>query len=250
MQLANKVAVITGAASGIGRASAVRLAQDGADVALLDVNNDGLQETKSLVETEGAKCLPLVVDLLSRDEISDAFREIRGSLGFIEILHNNAGGPAKGGTRSFPNATPEQWDEVLTLNLRAAADCSREVIKEMKRMKRGRIINTSSEQAFKGGHGSTDYSAAKAGLLGFTRSLALEMARYGVTVNAVCPGAIRTPMALGLPEEHQKATLASIPMGRLGEPEEIAHAVSFFASPGASYVTGTYLLVAGGRTLH
>ena len=132
----------------------------------------------------------------------------------------------------------------------AAADCARKVVGEMKRERRGRIINTSSEQAFSGGPGFTDYAAAKAGLLGFTRSLALEVARYGVTVNAVCPGVIRTGLSARMPEDQQATWVASIPMGRIGEPEEIAHAVSFFASPGASYVTGEYLLVTGGRTLH
>ncbi len=249
-QLQDKVAVVTGAASGIGRACAVALANDGADVAVLDINEAGLAETQALVEATGVKCQVVPVDLLDRSAIKAAIAEVRQKLGFIEILHNNAGGPARSATRSFPNASTDQWDEVYALNLRAAADCTREVINEMKQMRCGRIINTSSEQAFRGGPGSTDYSASKAGLLGFTRSLALEVARYNITVNAVCPGAIRTPMATSLPEEHQQATLVSIPMGRLGEPEEVAHAVSFLASPGASYVTGTYLLVAGGRTLH
>lgn len=250
MELEGKVAVVTGAASGIGRAAAVRLAQDGADIAILDVNEAGLEETKDLVEAEGRKCMMLSVDLLDRDAIKGAFDQIRQEMGFIEILHNNAGGGARSGSRTFPNAEAEQWDEVLTLNLRAVADCTREVIGEMKANRTGRIITTSSEQAFKGGPGFTDYAAAKAGVLGFTRSLALEMARYNVTVNAVCPGVTRTGLTDSMPEEHIKRSLESIPMGRMAEPEEIAHAVSFFASPRAGYVTGESLLVAGGRTLH
>ena len=248
--LNDHVAVITGAASGIGRASAVRLAQDGADVAVVDLNPDGLRETQLLVEAHGTRCLPVEADLLSRSSIHAAFRTIEQELGPVDVLHNNAGGPARSGTRSFPNADEEQWDEVIALNLRSVADCTREVIGKMKERRSGRIINTSSEQAFRGGPGFTDYAAAKSGLLGFTRSLALEMAPYGVTVNAICPGVIRSGLTDSMPEEHIQASISTIPMGRMGEPEEIAHAVSFFASPGATYVTGSYLLVTGGRTLH
>ncbi len=250
MILKNHVAVVTGAASGIGQATAVRLAQDGADIAILDRNGDGLAATKSLVEETGQKCLPVQVDLLERASITAAFAEIEQVLGPVDILHNNAGGPARSGNKPFPKAPAEQWDEVLVLNLRSVADCTREVISGMKERRRGRIITTASEQAFKGGAGFTDYSAAKAGVLGFTRSLALELAPFGVTVNAVCPGAIKTGLTNAMPDEYMERVVASIPMGRLGEPEEIAHAVAFFASPGASYVTGSYLLVAGARTLH
>ena len=249
-ELKGSIAVVTGAASGIGRASALRLAADGATIGLLDLNDDGLAETQALIEAQGEEALSVRTDLLDRDDISNAFERIRKELGPVDVLFNNAGGSARAGTRSFPNASPEQWDEVLTLNLRAVGDCTREVVKGMKERRRGRIISTSSEQAFRGGPGFTDYSAAKAGLLGFTRSLALEMAPYGVTVNAICPGVIRTGLTDRMPKERIEASIATIPMGRIGEPEEIAHAVSFFASPGASYVTGSYLLVTGGRTLH
>ncbi|MEM7098522.1 MAG: SDR family NAD(P)-dependent oxidoreductase [Pseudomonadota bacterium] len=250
MSLENQIAVVTGAASGIGRASAARLAQDGADVAIVDLNEEGLEGTRQLVEEAGRRCLPVTANLLDRAAISAAFTEVEKRLGPVSVLHNNAGGAARGTTRSFPNATVEQWDEVLTLNLRQVADCTREVIGGMKERGYGRIVLTSSEQAFKGGPGFTDYAAAKSGLLGFTRSLALEMAKYQVTVNAICPGVIRTGITDGMNPALIEASLSTIPMGRIGEPEEIAHAVSFFASPGASYVTGAYLLVTGGRTIH
>lgn len=250
MSLENQVAVVTGAASGIGRASAVRLANDGADVEILDRDIEGLEQTKLLVEKAGQRCLLVYADLLERESIAAAFSEIDTQLGRVDILHNNAGGPARAGTRTFPNATKEQWDEVLVLNLRSVADCTRSVIRGMKERRYGRIITTASEQAYKGGPGFTDYAAAKAGVLGFTRSLALEMAPYSVTVNAICPGVVRTGLTNQMPEEYIEKTISSIPMGRMGEPEEIAHAVAFFASKEAGYVTGTSLLVAGGRTLH
>ena len=250
MSLNGMNAVITGAASGIGRACAIRLAQDGANVAILDINSDGLEGTRKLVEETGRRCLPVTVDLLERNAIRSAFDTVKSELGPVTILHNNAGGSQLEGIRTFAKSDYDQWDYLLTLNLRQATDCTREVIKEMIAAKYGRIINTSSEMAFRTNFGMTDYSAAKAALLAFTRSLANEVARYQVTVNAVCPGVTRTPLAESMPEGHREQSLATIPLGRWAEPEEIAHAVSFFASPGASYVTGEYLLVTGGRTMH
>ncbi|MEO1063682.1 MAG: SDR family NAD(P)-dependent oxidoreductase [Actinomycetota bacterium] len=250
MSLDGQVAVVTGAASGIGRASAIRLAADGAELALLDIDERGLAETAAQIEADGGRAVPVRVDLLERDEIRAAFDAVRAELGAVTILHNNAGGAASDGIRTFRKSTHEQWDRMTALNLRQAVDCTREVINPMVEARYGRIINTSSEMAFRTALGMTDYTAAKAGLLGFTRSLANEVGSYGVTVNAVCPGATRTPLAESMGEERLAQTLSQIPLGRLGEPEEIAHAVSFFASPGASYVTGEHLLVTGGRTVH
>ena len=170
MSLAGKNAVVTGAASGIGRASALRLAQDGADVAVLDLAAEGLDETARQVRELGRRCIPVVVDLLDRSALVAAFERAKAELGFLEILHNNAGGSLRKDVRPFPKSSADQWDYFLGLNLRVAADCSREVVPAMIERRAGRIINTSSEQAYRGGPGFTDYAAAKSGLLGLTRS--------------------------------------------------------------------------------
>lgn len=152
-------------------------------------------------------------------------------MGEIDILHNNAGGSTHyKDKRGFVNATSDQWDQIVGLNLRAVADCTRAVITDMKEKGAGRVIITASEMAFRGGPGFTEYSSAKAGVLGFTRSLAMEVGKYGITVNAICPGVIRTPALDSFPEQAIHATIAEILVQRLGEPEDIANAVSFLAS--------------------
>lgn len=248
MSLEGLTAVVTGAASGIGRASALRLAADGADVGVLDRDRDGLAETAGLVAEQDRRGTAVVVDLIDRDAVAAAFATVRRELGPVAILVNNAGGSG-GDVRRFRNSLDAQWDQTVALNLRAARDCSREVINDMIEAGFGRIINTSSEQAFRGGPGYTDYAAAKAGLLGFTRSLAIEVGAHGVTVNAVCPGVTRTGLTDAIADKHLARAIAEIPVGYMAEPDDIAHAVSFFASREARYVTGEHLLVTGGRTM-
>ena len=217
----------------------------------MDINREGIEEAAQEIKAVGRRALAVVADLLDRASIDQALNHIRAELGAIDILHNNAGGSTHyKDKRGFVNATSDQWDQIVGLNLRAVADCTRAAIADMKNKGKGRIIITASEMAFRGGPGFTEYSSAKAGVLGFTRSLAMEVGKYGITVNAICPGVIRTPALDSFPEDAVQATISEIPMQRLGEPEDIANAVSFLASDQASYITGMSLLVTGGRTMH
>ncbi len=250
MSLEGKIAAVTGAAMGIGRASAQRLAEDGADVAILDIDPDGLAETAAVVEAEGRKCFAVTCDLLDREQVKASFAKIAADFGTVNILHNNAGQSGREKAKSgFEDSDPEQWDFILAINLRASADCAREVMRGMKTSGYGRIINTSSSTAYRGGVGLTDYATSKAAILGLTRSLALELAPHKVTVNAVCPGTVETRALKDIPKETLEPVIAEIPMKTTCQPEDIAHVVSFYASPGAWYVTGTHLMVNGGRVL-
>ncbi|MEM7413122.1 MAG: SDR family NAD(P)-dependent oxidoreductase [Myxococcota bacterium] len=247
--LEGKTAVVTGAAGGIGRASAVRLAQDGADVAILDIDRAGLEETAQKVEATGRRCVTVTVDLLDRSAITAAFEQVRQELGPVDVLHNNAGGSARGETRSFTRAGPETWDAVVDLNLRATADCTRAVVSDMKERRFGRIVHTASEQAYAGGFGFSDYAAAKAGIIGFTRALARELAPFGITVNTVCPGVTRTPALEQFDPQETAAALEAMPMKKFCEASDIAHVVSFFADPASWHITGTHLMATAGRTI-
>ena len=248
MDLDGQVAAVTGAGAGIGQACAVRLARDGADVAVLDIDDAGLAETAAAIEAAGRRCLPVAVDLVDRPALEAAFARVRAELGPVAVLHSNAGGTLPRGVRTFANSDPAQWDDMVDLNLRQSVDCARQVVADMVAARYGRIVFTSSEMAFATGFGMVDYAASKAALLGVVRNLAVELARHRITVNAVCPGPTRTALSAATADLDQ--TVAQIPLGRLAEPDEIAHAVSFLASTGASYVTGESLLVAGGRTVH
>ena len=234
---------------GIGRASALRLAADGADVIVMDKAERELRETAHLIASRGRRSLAIVVDLLDREATQAAFSQAKQAFGSIDILHNNVGQSARERIKPFWEADPEVWDFVLDLNLRTTLFCSRQVVNDMRERKYGRIICTSSEASYAGQRGTSDYSAAKAGIQGFVRSLAFELAPFGITVNAVLPGLTRTRAMDLLPAEMLQPLMATIPIGHLCEPEDIAHAVSFFASDGARYVTGASLLVNGGRVM-
>lgn len=246
-RLADRIAVVTGAANGIGRASALRLARDGADLALVDREGDTLQEVARDVEALGRQVLPISVDWTDATAVHAAFAAIRQRFGHIDILFNNVGQSARERASEFHASEEETWRFVLEVSLIATMRASRLAVEDMRARRGGRIVNMSSESAFYGDVGFVDYAAAKMGVIGFTRSLARELAPFHVNVNAVCPGAIRTRAHDRLPKEVIDKVRTSVPMGYVAEPEDVAGVVAFLASDDARYITGQSILIDGGR---
>ncbi len=243
---ATRLAIVTGAANGIGRATALRLAEDGCDLVIIDIEDAPLREVAAAIAKKGRRCIDKIVDCRDEAAIARAFAEIE-SAGPVDILVNNVGQSARERGSEFWQSKPEVWRFVLEISLLSAMHCARHVVPGMRERKRGRIVNMSSDSALVGDVGLVDYASAKSGLLGFTRSLARELAPFQVTVNAICPGAIRTRAHNRLPRATIDRVRNGVPMGYVAEPEDVAHAVSFLASEGARYVTGHTLLVDGGR---
>ncbi len=241
---AKRVIVVTGASRGIGRAIAVQLAQPECDVVVnYNSSPDGAKETAALVEAKGAAARLHKFNIADPDSVKEAFKEILNVHGRIDVLVNNAG-IARDNLLAMMKAS--EWDEVMNTNLKGAFLCSQAVVKPMMRQRYGRIVNVTSVVGVIGNAGQCNYSAAKAGLIGFTRSLAREIVSRNITVNAVAPGFIETDMTLALPEKAREALLTQIPAARYGTPEDVAAAVSFLASDAAGYITGQVIHVNGG----
>lgn len=247
LKLAGKIAVVTGAANGIGRASALALAAAGAKVATIDREAEGLATLSREIEAGGGEALALTADCSEPSGIDAAFDEIRRAFGRVDILFNNVGQSARERATAFWESDPETWDFVLRISLRSAMLCTRQVVGEMRTRRSGKIINMSSESAFYGDVGLVDYAAAKMGVIGFTRALARELAPFQVNVNAVAPGAIATRAHDRLPPEVIDKIKASTPMGIIGRPEDVASVVLFLASDDSRFITGQSLLIDGGR---
>jgi NAD(P)-dependent dehydrogenase (short-subunit alcohol dehydrogenase family) len=246
-RLADRIAVVTGAANGIGRASALRLAREGADLVVVDREGDTLQGVARDVEAMGRQVLPITADWTDADAVHAAFTAIRQRFGRIDILFNNVGQSARERASEFYASTEETWRFVIEVSLVATMRASRLAVEEMRTRRSGRIVNMSSESAFYGDVGFVDYAAAKMGVVGFTRSLARELAPFHVNVNVVCPGAIRTRAHDRLPKEVIDKVRTSVPMGYVAEPEDVAGVVAFLASDDARYITGQSILIDGGR---
>lgn len=247
MRLKDKIAFVTGAGHGIGAASAERLARDGADVVVVDLDPEAVERTADAVREQGRQALALAVDCTEDAPVADAFARARERFGRIDILFNNVGQSAREAATEFWCSEPETWRFVLEVSLFTALRCSRHAVPEMRERRSGKIVNMSSESAFYGDVGMVDYAAAKMGVVGMTRSLARELAPFGVNVNVVCPGAIRTRAHDRLPPEVIDKVRYSVPMGYIAEPADVANAVAFLASDEARYVTGQSFLIDGGR---
>jgi 3-oxoacyl-[acyl-carrier protein] reductase len=242
MNFNGQTALITGAGRGIGKTIAVKLAESGLDIAIADmtpVSDDVLRE----IEEYGTKCLAFQLDVTDVESVDSVVKKIIDETGGIHILVNNAGITQD---NLFMRMKPEQWSQVIDVNLNGVFYVTKAVIRTMVKQHSGRIINISSVVGFSGNPGQVNYSSTKSGLIGFTKSLSREVGTRGITVNAVAPGFINTAMTQALNESQQQAILNQIPLGRMGEAEDIANAVAFLASEEASYITGTVLHVNGG----
>lgn len=247
--MSERVAVVTGAARGIGAAIATRLAQDGLKVGVLDLDAAHCADTVAAITAAGGQAVALGADVSDEDSVTAAVDQLAEQLGPPTVLVNNAG--ILRDNLLFKMSVSD-WDAVMNVHLRGAFLMSRAVQKYMVDAKWGRIVNMSSSSA-QGNRGQVNYSAAKAGLQGFTKTLALELGKFGVTANAIAPGFIVTDMTaataerVGVPfEDFQKAAASQIPVQRVGRPEDIAHTASFLVSEGAGFVSGQVVYVAGG----
>ncbi len=242
-----RVALVTGGGRGIGRAIAVKLAEEGAKVAISYRSNDAAaEETAELVRKAGAGCEIFKGDVASSEAVEALMTGVGEAFGSVEILVNNAGTTRDNILMRMKEA---EFEEVLATNLKGTYLCTRGVLRGMVRARWGRIVNISSVVGLLGNAGQANYAASKAGMIGFTKSVAREVAGRGITANAVAPGYVETELTGGLPENVKEQILGQVPVGRFGEPEEIAEVVAFLAGDGAAYVTGQTIAVDGGMAM-
>jgi 3-oxoacyl-[acyl-carrier protein] reductase len=243
MSLNGKIALVTGAAQGIGRDIALGLAADGADVAICDVNLEAAQKTAADIEAKGRKSLAVKANVAASADVAAMIDQVMEKFGRIDILVNNAGITRDG---LILRMKDEDWDLVLSINLKGAFLCTKAALKHMAKQRAGTIINIASIVGAMGNAGQANYVASKAGLIGLTKTIAREYANRNVTANAVAPGFIDTAMTQALTDQVRADLAKQIPLGRLGSSEDVANAVRFLASTSAAYITGQVVHVNGG----
>jgi len=247
MRFENQAAIVTGAGRGIGHAIAVRLASEGARVACVSRSEDNAKRTADeLNKARSDAARHYAVDVADHAAVQKVGAQILEDFGKIDILVNNAGVTRDGLAMRM---SVEDWDTVINTNLRGAFNCTQAIIRAMIKQRTGRIINITSVIGLIGNAGQTNYAASKAGLIGFTKSLARELASRNITVNAIAPGFITTDMTAGLSDEIKKTIQSQIPLGKTGAPEDVASATAFLASAEASYITGQVICVDGGMVM-
>jgi 3-oxoacyl-[acyl-carrier protein] reductase len=243
LKLAGKVALVTGGAQGIGKAVALLLARNGADIVISDINLEKAEETAKEVQALGRKALATTVDVATLGDVEKMVEAILTQFGKVDILVNNAGIARD---KLILRMTEEDWDAVLNINLKGTFNCTKAVVRHMSKQKSGKIVNIASVVGEMGNAGQGNYAASKAGVIGFTKTIAREFAQRGINVNAIAPGYIETPMTDALPDKVKEELKRLIPMDRLGKPEDVAEAVLFLVSESANYITGQVLNVNGG----
>jgi 2-hydroxycyclohexanecarboxyl-CoA dehydrogenase len=249
IRLVGKVAIVTGAAQGIGRAIATRLAEEGAQVAIADIQEDVASKTAADLKSAGLQARAIKLDVTSLDSAIAAVVTVERELGTVDILVNNAGWDK---LEPFVESTPETWERVIAINFRGVLNCCKAVIPRMQAHGGGKIVSISSDAGRVGSLGEAVYSGCKAGIIAFSKTLARELARNKINVNVVCPGPTETALLRGVMDEQPKvleAMLRGIPMRRLGQPHDLAGAVAFFVSADADYATGQVISISGGLTM-
>ncbi|AZN35686.1 beta-ketoacyl-ACP reductase [Iodobacter ciconiae] len=246
MRLKDKVAIITGSASGIGQATAIKFAAEGAKVVVCDVNQSGIDAVVFGLVQSGAVAVGHVVDVTNKTQIAEMVAAVKAQFGRIDVLVNNAGIVQDA---QLIKMTEEQFDRVIDINLKGVYNCARAVVDIMVEQGNGVILNASSVVGVYGNFGQTNYAAAKFGVIGFVKTWAKELGKKGIRANAVCPGFVATPILKAMPEKVIQSMEERVPMKRMAQPEEIANVYAFLASDEASYINGAAIEVTGGLTL-